>query len=48
MLILGGSPVALGLPGTVLRVIFWVGLGLVAASFARFGIAALSTGILGC
>jgi TRAP transporter 4TM/12TM fusion protein len=46
MLILGGS-IALGLPGIVLRVIFWVGLGLVAASFARFGIAALTTGIVG-
>ncbi len=46
MLILGGS-VALGLPGTALRVVFWVGLGLVAASFARFGVAALATGIVG-
>ena len=33
MLILGGS-IALGLPSTTLRVIFWIGLGLVAASFA--------------
>ncbi|MBI3156482.1 MAG: TRAP transporter permease [Burkholderiales bacterium] len=46
MLILGGS-VALGLPGTALRVVFWVGLGLVAASFARFGVAALAAGIVG-
>ncbi|WP_265516347.1 TRAP transporter permease [Nitratireductor luteus] len=37
LLILGGS-VALGLPSQVLRVIFWIGLGLVAASFFRFGI----------
>ncbi|WP_338531891.1 TRAP transporter permease [Nitratireductor thuwali] len=37
LLILGGS-VALGLPNQVLRVIFWIGLGLVAASFFRFGI----------
>ncbi|WP_119392486.1 TRAP transporter permease [Taklimakanibacter lacteus] len=37
LLILGGS-VALGLPSTVLRVIFWIGLGLIAASFFRFGI----------
>ncbi|APH74738.1 TRAP transporter permease [Aquibium oceanicum] len=37
LLILGGS-VALGLPGQVIRVIFWIGLGLVAASFFRFGI----------
>jgi TRAP transporter 4TM/12TM fusion protein len=45
MLILGGA-VALGLPGTALRVIFWVGLGLVAASFQRFGMAALTSGIV--
>ncbi len=37
LLILGGS-VALGLPGQVIRVIFWIGLGLVAASFFRYGI----------
>jgi TRAP transporter 4TM/12TM fusion protein len=37
LLILGGS-VALGLPSVVLRFIFWIGLGLVAASFFRFGI----------
>jgi TRAP transporter 4TM/12TM fusion protein len=37
LLILGGS-VALGLPGTVLRVIFWIGLGLVASSFFKWGI----------
>ncbi|WEX09369.1 TRAP transporter permease [Chelativorans sp. AA-79] len=37
LLVLGGS-VALGLPSYVLRVVFWVGLGLVAASFFRFGV----------
>jgi TRAP transporter 4TM/12TM fusion protein len=37
LLILGGT-VALGLPNHVLRIIFWVGLGLVAASFFRYGI----------
>ncbi|MAW87217.1 MAG: C4-dicarboxylate ABC transporter [Phyllobacteriaceae bacterium] len=37
LLILGGS-VALGLPGQAIRLIFWIGLGLVAASFFRFGI----------
>ncbi|MGE0239488.1 MAG: TRAP transporter permease [Parvibaculaceae bacterium] len=37
LLILGGS-VALGLPTVVLRAIFWIGLGLVAASFFKFGI----------
>ncbi len=37
LLILGGS-VALGLPSNILRVLFWVLLGLVAASFFKFGI----------
>ncbi|MFN7166989.1 MAG: TRAP transporter permease [Pannonibacter sp.] len=37
LLILGGS-VALGLPSQVLRIIFWIGLGLVAAAFFKFGI----------
>ncbi|MBN9068711.1 MAG: TRAP transporter permease [Rhizobiales bacterium] len=37
LLILGGS-VALGLPNYVLRVVFWVFLGLIAASFFKFGI----------
>jgi len=37
LLILGGS-VALGLPNYALRVIFWAFLGLVAASFFKFGI----------
>ena len=37
LLILGGS-VALGLPSAALRVIFWVGLGLVASAFFKFGI----------
>jgi TRAP transporter 4TM/12TM fusion protein len=45
MLILGGS-IALGLPNTVLRVIFWVGLGLAAASFQEFGMVALTTSIV--
>jgi TRAP transporter 4TM/12TM fusion protein len=44
MLILGGS-IALGLPSTSVRVIFWIGLGLVAASFARFGMPALTSAI---
>ncbi|MBU3030283.1 TRAP transporter permease [Paracoccus marinaquae] len=44
MLILGASA-ALGLPEGVLRLIFWVGLGLVAASFLRFGNNALWAGI---
>ena len=37
MLILGAS-VALGLPAGAIRVMFWVGLGLVAAAFLQFGI----------
>ena len=37
LLILGGS-VALGLPGAALRVIFWIGLGLISASFFEWGI----------
>ncbi|SOC04279.1 TRAP transporter 4TM/12TM fusion protein [Rhodobacter sp. JA431] len=37
LLILGGS-VALGLPEGVLRVIFWVFLGLIAAAFFQFGL----------
>ncbi|MDP2085592.1 MAG: TRAP transporter permease [Gemmobacter sp.] len=37
MLILGAS-IALGLPAGVVRVVFWVGLGLVAAAFLQFGI----------
>ncbi|MGE0502760.1 MAG: TRAP transporter permease [Rhizobiaceae bacterium] len=37
LLILGAS-VAMGLPSRALRVIFWIGLGLIAASFLRLGI----------
>ncbi|THD85840.1 TRAP transporter permease [Aliigemmobacter aestuarii] len=37
LLILGAS-VALGLPDGAIRYIFWIGLGLVAASFLQFGI----------
>ena len=36
---------ALGLPSMVLKVIFWIGLGLVAGSFLRFGNTALWGGI---
>jgi TRAP transporter 4TM/12TM fusion protein len=46
MLILGGA-VATGLQGMPLRIVFWIGLGLIAASFSRFGMAALSAGIGG-
>lgn len=44
MLILGGS-IAFGLPSTVLRVIFWIGLGLVAAAFFEYGINVVLVGI---
>ena len=37
LLILGGS-VALGLPSQLIRILFWIGLGLVAAAFFQFGI----------
>ncbi len=45
MLILGGS-IALGLPSGVVRVIFWIGLGLVAASFFRFGIMIVAAAVV--
>ncbi len=45
MLILGGS-IALGLPSMTLRVILWIGIGLVAASFQQFGMVALTSGIV--
>jgi TRAP transporter 4TM/12TM fusion protein len=38
--------VALGLPTQTLRIIFWVGLGLVAASFQAFGMRALLSAIV--
>lgn len=44
MLILGAS-IAIGLPSQVIRVIFWIGLGLVAASFRLYGNNALWAGI---
>ena len=37
LLILGGSA-ALGLPQGIIRTLFWIGLGLVAAAFLKFGI----------
>ncbi|MEX4006173.1 TRAP transporter permease [Neoaquamicrobium sediminum] len=38
VLLILGTTVALGLPNTVLRYVFWIGLGVVAASFFRLGI----------
>ncbi len=37
-LIVLGGPIALGLPATAIRIGFWIALGLVAASFFRYGI----------
>ncbi|MGV8831591.1 MAG: TRAP transporter permease [Devosia sp.] len=45
LLILGGS-VALRLPSRVIRIIFWVGLGLVAAAFLQFGTAIIIAAVL--
>ncbi|WP_412049361.1 TRAP transporter permease [Hoeflea sp. Naph1] len=45
LLILGGS-VALGLPAGVIRTIFWIGLGLVAAAFLQFGIHVILAAVL--
>jgi TRAP transporter 4TM/12TM fusion protein len=45
LLILGGS-VALGLPEGILRIIFWIGLGVVSAAFFQFGIAVIAAAIL--
>jgi len=45
LLILGGA-VALGLPAGVIRIIFWVGLGLIAAAFLQFGIMVILAAVL--
>ena len=45
LLILGGS-VALGLPAGVIRIIFWTGLGLVAAAFLQFGVNVIVAAVL--
>ncbi|XDB00209.1 TRAP transporter permease [Sulfitobacter sp. LCG007] len=45
MLILGGT-IVLGLPEGIVRILFWVGLGLLAASFFEFGIMPVAIGIL--
>ncbi|MCG5478491.1 TRAP transporter permease [Sinorhizobium alkalisoli] len=37
-LLILGSSIALGLSSNVIRILFWIGLGLVAAAFFRFGI----------
>jgi TRAP transporter 4TM/12TM fusion protein len=45
LLILGGS-IALGLPAGVIRIIFWIGLGLIAAAFLQFGIMVILAAVL--
>ena len=45
LLILGGS-IALGLPSTVIRVIFWIGLGLIGAAFFEYGIGIVAAAIM--
>ena len=45
VLLILGATVALGLPNTVVRTVFWIGLGLVAASFFRFGIGAIMAAV---
>lgn len=45
LLILGGS-IALGLPQGAIRMMFWVGLGLVAAAFLQFGIMVILVAVL--
>src|SRR5690554_3439507 len=46
LLILGGS-LALRLPGKVIRLIFWIGLGLVSAALMRFGTYVIVAAVLG-
>jgi len=46
LLILGGS-LALRLPGKVIRLIFWIGLGLVAAALLRFGTYVIVAAVIG-
>jgi TRAP transporter 4TM/12TM fusion protein len=45
LLILGGS-IALGLPQGAIRMMFWIGLGLVAAAFLQFGIMVILVAVL--
>jgi len=44
VLILGAS-VAIGLPNTAIRALFWIGLGLVCAAFLQFGIWVIASAI---
>jgi len=46
-LLILGAAAALGLPAGVLRVVFWIGLGLVGAAFFRFGTGIVLWAVLG-
>jgi TRAP transporter 4TM/12TM fusion protein len=46
VLLILGSSVALGLPSRVIRTIFWIGLGLVAAAFFKFGIGMITAALV--
>ncbi|WP_105374949.1 TRAP transporter permease [Neorhizobium huautlense] len=43
MLLILGTSLALGIPSIAIRIIFWLGLGLVAASFFQFGMTIVLT-----
>ncbi|MBL8564383.1 MAG: TRAP transporter permease [Hyphomicrobiaceae bacterium] len=45
VLLILGAAAALGLPQGVLRLIFWIGLGLAGASFFKFGLAGVAAAI---
>ena len=45
VLILGAS-IAIGLPNMVIRVLFWIGLGVVCAAFLQFGIWVIAGAII--
>ena len=47
MMLILGTTVALGLPQGIVRMVFWVGLGLLAASFFRWGNGVLWGSVLG-
>lgn len=45
LLLILGSSIALGLPSMVVRVMFWIGLGLLAASFFKYGMGVVLVGV---
>ncbi|MDP3896512.1 MAG: TRAP transporter permease [Mesorhizobium sp.] len=46
VLLILGATVALGLPNQIVRTVFWIGLGLVAASFFEYGIGAIVAAVV--